>query len=439
VLARPTLAVQCKLHVASASDPLEREADAVADRVVSTPGMPEPAKAGNRHDPDDEIHGKLTGPPPDVTDGLETAIRGLGAGEPLPAAERAFLEPRFGHDFGHVRIHAGPDAQAVSAHVQARAFTRGHHIAFGAGEYAPGTTAGRRLLAHELTHVVQQEQGAPATVQRDLATPPPARTPAAQPDLTPAQITAAIRFNRALYDEDRTRQIQDLVGTTPTGTWTDEDVVVVASLQEEFGLHKDGMVGPRTFDFLDRETRGEKLARTDANCLLAFNVAVDAPTVGAVVGGQRSITGHFAVSAQFSRYCGCADYEYRQFIRGHWNRIRGGVVTDLGATFNRQPAGGLTPDFREDGNNTTPALNYGHRDQPNEGTDNGYFDDAKATAQNQASGCHYRADDITGGPDPVLPGDVFDVRVAFRGEIRRKGRVVQTQYWSAVNGRFPVP
>lgn len=399
----------------------------------------ETVKGAKRHDPDDEVHGKLTGTPPAMTDGLEHRIRGLGAGQPLPASERAFFEPRFGHDFGHVRVHADPEAQAASDHLHARAFTHGHHIAFGAGQYAPGTTAGRRLLAHELTHVVQQGQGSPTAVQRDLATPPPATAPAPQPDLTAAQITAAIRFNRSLYDAERTKQIQDLVGTTPTGTWTDEDVLAVAAIQEEYGLHKDGMVGPQTFRFLDRETRLEKLARTDANCLLAFGVAVDAPTVGPVAGGQRSINGHFSMRAQFSRYCGCADYEYRQFIRGHWNRIRGGVVTDLSGTFTTQPAGALTPNFEEDGNTTTAALNYGHRAQANEGTDNGYFDDAAATTANQASGCHYRGDDTPGGPDAVLPGDVFDILVAFRGEIQRNGRVVETKFWNAINGRFPVP
>ncbi|KRC85933.1 hypothetical protein ASE30_02980 [Achromobacter sp. Root83] len=74
------------------------------------------------------------------------------------------MEPRFGKDFGNVRVHS--DARAVEAaeSVQARAYTVGHHVVLGAGEYAPGTAAGRVLLAHELAHVVQQSSGAAGMV-----------------------------------------------------------------------------------------------------------------------------------------------------------------------------------------------------------------------------------------------------------------------------------
>jgi hypothetical protein len=77
-------------------------------------------------------------------------------GQPLDAGTRAFMEPRFGHDFSRVRVHTDPAAAASARAVGALAYTVGPHIAFGAGQYAPGTPAGQRLLAHELTHVVQQ-------------------------------------------------------------------------------------------------------------------------------------------------------------------------------------------------------------------------------------------------------------------------------------------
>jgi len=394
-------------------------------------------KFAKRLDPNDEHHGKL----PDTFEpgsGIHKDSRALGPGLGLPAAERGFFESQFGHNFADVRIHASSEARAASKVIGANAFTLGHDIAFAEGRWAPGTIDGRRLLAHELRHVVEQRGRAPV-VQRDLATPPPATPPAAQSDLTPQQIASAIRFNRASYDPLRTRQIQDLVGTTPTGTWTDADILAIAAIQQEYGLAKDGRIGPETFRFLDRETRAERLARTDKNCLVAFRVDVDPQTVGPVVGGGRSITGHHAVRAQFSPYCGCADYEYRQFIRGHWNRTRAGVVTDLSGTFNTQPGGaGLTVGFREDGNVTTPALNFGHRAQPNEGTDNGYFSDAAAATQNQVDGCFYRADDRPGGIDAVVAGDTFDVEVGFRGEIRRGGTVVETKQWTDINGVIPV-
>jgi len=80
-------------------------------------------------------------------------------GQPLDRAARAFFEPRFGHDFSRVRVHGDPRAAESAAAVSARAYTVGSHIVFGAGEYAPHTNAGRRVLAHELAHVQQQNEG----------------------------------------------------------------------------------------------------------------------------------------------------------------------------------------------------------------------------------------------------------------------------------------
>lgn len=80
-------------------------------------------------------------------------------GEPLDRAVRADLEPRFGFDFRQVRIHRDAQAECAAVGLGASAFTLGSHIAFGRGAYAPQTSAGRDLLAHELTHVVQQSGG----------------------------------------------------------------------------------------------------------------------------------------------------------------------------------------------------------------------------------------------------------------------------------------
>jgi len=79
-----------------------------------------------------------------------------GQGEPLPGSARAFFERRFGHDFGQVRIHADGQAARSANNISAQAFTRKEDIFFGNGRYQPHTAPGRQLLAHELTHVVQQ-------------------------------------------------------------------------------------------------------------------------------------------------------------------------------------------------------------------------------------------------------------------------------------------
>ena len=95
--------------------------------------------------------------PLDIQPGIEAGIASLrGGGQPLPLSERAFFEPRFGQDFSQVRVHADAAAAERSRALHARAFTVGHDVVFGAGEYAPETENGRRLLAHELSHVIQQ-------------------------------------------------------------------------------------------------------------------------------------------------------------------------------------------------------------------------------------------------------------------------------------------
>lgn len=87
------------------------------------------------------------------------------AGEPLPGHIRADLEPRFEHDFSRVRVHSSGDAHASSRAIGAGAYTVGNDIVFAEGRYQPYTSDGRRLLAHELTHVVQQDRAASTGVQ----------------------------------------------------------------------------------------------------------------------------------------------------------------------------------------------------------------------------------------------------------------------------------
>jgi hypothetical protein len=80
-------------------------------------------------------------------------------GQPLDAVTRNFMEPRFGHDFSKVRVHTDTKAAESARAVNALAHTVGHHVVFGAGQYRPGILSGHKLIAHELTHVVQQASG----------------------------------------------------------------------------------------------------------------------------------------------------------------------------------------------------------------------------------------------------------------------------------------
>ncbi|MBC8071031.1 MAG: DUF4157 domain-containing protein, partial [Deltaproteobacteria bacterium] len=89
---------------------------------------------------------------------------------------RHFMEGRFGLGFTDVRVHAGEQAQGLAQQIRARAFTVGRDIVFGAGEFRPQAPQGRRLIAHELTHVLQQRGGL-HSVQREVRGEPVAPKP----------------------------------------------------------------------------------------------------------------------------------------------------------------------------------------------------------------------------------------------------------------------
>jgi len=91
-----------------------------------------------------------------------------GTGRPLDPDLQRFFQTRFGHDFSGVRIHSDPRASRSARALDARAYTVGNHIVFGAGEYQPATAEGRRLLTHELAHVVQQTAPAGQTWSRPM-------------------------------------------------------------------------------------------------------------------------------------------------------------------------------------------------------------------------------------------------------------------------------
>jgi hypothetical protein len=194
--------VQAKLTVGASDDPYERQAERVADEVVRRPApavqrtcecggtceacqeeeppQPEPiaeaisAAPPPPPDEDEPIQpsGEGTPPagPPDEVEGHVRAVQD-GSGEPLSPPLRAFYESRFGADFGHVRLHTGTAVSKAAQAIRARAFTVGPNVAFRSGAFAPGTQEGKRLLAHELTHVVQQTAPGPSAapdVQRQV-------------------------------------------------------------------------------------------------------------------------------------------------------------------------------------------------------------------------------------------------------------------------------
>ncbi len=151
--------VQAKLEVGRPDDEYEREADEIADKVMR---MPEPCCSGRPdRDEKEKIHLKPLSSSSAgiaVSPEVEAQIQSLrsSGGQPLSDSERAFFEPRFGQDFGRVRLHYGLDAAGAAKAVSARAFTVGQNVVFGAGNYRPRAPEGCRLMAHELAHASQQ-------------------------------------------------------------------------------------------------------------------------------------------------------------------------------------------------------------------------------------------------------------------------------------------
>ena len=157
-------ALQAKLTVNPPDDIYEKEADQVAEIVTKSPGAAiQRQEAGGEEEEEKEeeeetVSAKMAvSRTPEVSEDVEGRINAArGSGEALPDSIRASLEPQFGRDFGDVRVHAGAEADALSQQLGAKAFTTGQDIFFRSGDYQPESEEGKKLLGHEMTHVVQQ-------------------------------------------------------------------------------------------------------------------------------------------------------------------------------------------------------------------------------------------------------------------------------------------
>lgn len=284
----PGMLLQAKLKIGPPGDKYEREADQIAKQVMS---MPEPAMqrqaaeeeekpiqakplAGQisplvRRQPEEEEEEVQKQPEDDETaqakagSGGPSAVpplveRGInsinGGGRPLPESTRAFFEPRFGVDFSGVRIHKGQQAVVSARAIVARAFTTGQNIVFGSGQYAPETSDGKKLLAHELTHVVQQRNANSSSLYEPTSNfrRPISLTKAQHVFrvLNTAQVTAAINYNNARYDERSIRIIQIITGTNVDGVFGPLSAQAVAAFQLANGLVEDGQVGENTLNVM---------------------------------------------------------------------------------------------------------------------------------------------------------------------------------------------
>ena len=173
-----TFFFQPKLSVNQPGDLYEQEADAVADKAMrmadsdiaqthffKPPVSPIQRKCAHCEEDQSTLQRKETnGDEMPVTDSLEKYVGNLGnGGQPLPGEVRDFYEPRLGHDFANVKVHTDTVAAKSAQSINALAYTSGNNIVFNSGQYSPYTGSGKRLLGHELVHVVQQ--GGANTIQ----------------------------------------------------------------------------------------------------------------------------------------------------------------------------------------------------------------------------------------------------------------------------------
>jgi outer membrane protein OmpA-like peptidoglycan-associated protein len=216
------LSLQAKLTVNEAGDAYEQEADRIADRVMATSGPHTVSAAPPRIQ---RFSGQSNGQTEMAPDSVDRVL--AGPGRPLEPALRMDMEQRFGYDFSQVRVHTGSAAEQSARGVNAHAYTVGHDIVFGEGQYSPHTLSGQRLLTHELAHTLQQSTSAESSrvVQRQPSLDIPLRSPTVTAQVLGAERLDGFELNsHALTAEHKRRllalanRLKQLLREHPLGT-----------------------------------------------------------------------------------------------------------------------------------------------------------------------------------------------------------------------------
>lgn len=322
----PVRGIQRKLTVNAPGDAYEQEADRVAEQVMR---MPDPAAAAvpaasggvagvqracacggtcddckKEHPEGEHAHVQMKTAGPSIAGTIEAppiaheVLR--SPGQPLDVATRAFMEPRFGWDFSKVRVHADERAAESAQAVQARAYTVGRDVVFGAGEFMPGTEAGQRLMGHELVHVVQQGSavglsrvqprfGGPVSDSVQQARPTLhtegrmlSRQPAPpRPLLTSKQAAASAADVTKTFDENSIRFIKFLANLTPSASFSDADAEALAQKQHSANQRPTGRITKAFLDLLLPQA-GNEVAQNALIHLVINHAKLNVSTVLAV-------------------------------------------------------------------------------------------------------------------------------------------------------------
>jgi len=231
---------------------------------------------------------KSAGRTPPVSDDISQSIgSSRGSGASLDNSTRSFMSERFGADFSGVKIHTGSDSSRMNQELNARAFTTGSDIFFNEGQYQPGSDSGKHLLAHELTHTIQQKGNTPGSIQRDLALPQAG--PASPPKtLSTTEKTSAATFNAGFtFSRDELIYLTDVLGIRST----DQDLKKlqeqladgIAGYQAHYAQPIDGKLNYMTAQFLikeikmEAEAKGGKMKKEAKGVLAKLSAKYSAP------------------------------------------------------------------------------------------------------------------------------------------------------------------
>jgi hypothetical protein len=292
--------MQTKVRINAPGDASEQEADRVAGQVLANPAHPDVGSAPphiQRYT--GQSSGQMSAAPAGVDRALASPAR------PLDPALRQAMEQRFGHDFSAVRVHVGSAAEQSARELHASAYTLGRDVVFGAGRFEPQTQQGQRLIAHELTHVVQQSGSAGASLGQTAAliqrqpdeispkkdapkTQPAQKTKPAQKTLKGAGVDVTdpvAKGTSAIIDEvlARNQRLAPYIGDKLTAGFKiaekgkfihdTSDANFDSAYQKAYGLNSSTMVPKDTIGFVDPNT-SEIHLRPDAQFGTALHEAV---------------------------------------------------------------------------------------------------------------------------------------------------------------------
>jgi len=246
--------LQKKLSIGAYNDPLERQADRIADQVLAASSAVSGAAP---------LIQRFTGQATDDTGAAPASVDRVlaGASRPLDTALQQDMGRRFGYDFSQVRVHTDASAQQSARDVSAHAYTVGYDIVFGAGRFAPWTHEGRRLLAHELTHVVQQSDSRfSARAAVSVQQPSDAHLSAGA-----SRSHSALSLQRMKYGSIKAdTPAPEISGTSLEEVPENERPLVDQAIRSIAAVANDRVGFARCHDFFAKECQGDKntLAKT---------------------------------------------------------------------------------------------------------------------------------------------------------------------------------